>query len=87
MSPVPFRSSMAERISLSTVWADESVARSESAVGVCSLRSTDVGDVGNHFSGNPAAADEMVSSDLVGDEPEERGQCAGIAARAGFGQL
>jgi len=44
-------------------------------------------DLGNDFSGQPTASDSMVSGSVVGDQPEERCQRHGLAARAGLEEL
>ena len=47
----------------------------------------DLGDGGNSFPGYEDAVDGVVSSHVVDDESEERGQRAGPSAGAWMGQL
>ena len=57
------------------------------ALGMRGLPSPGFSDLGNDFSGQPAASDSLVSGRVVGDQPEERRQRHGLTARAGLEEL
>ena len=69
------------------LWRAEGVAGVGSAVGVRGVSSPDFGDCGNDLSGQPPAYDPVVSSSVVGDQPEERSQRHGLAACVGLEEL
>ena len=54
---------------------------------MCRLRVSELGNGWNDFSGYPETAHALVPGDVVRDEPEERRQCHGVAARVGVGEL
>ena len=58
-----------------------------SAVGVRGVSSPDFGDCGNDLSGQPPAFDPVVPGGVVSDQPEERSQRHGPAARFGLEEL
>ena len=58
-----------------------------SAVGLRGMQSPDFGDCGNDLPGQPPAIDLLVPGGVVGDQPEERSQRHGLAARIGFEEL
>ena len=74
---VPDPTPMARWLSMSALWADESVARAPGVVSVRRLWASDVGDGGHHLSGHEHATAHVVPGDLVGHELEERGQSSG----------
>ena len=57
------------------------------AVGMRGVSSPGFGDCGNDLSGQPPAIDPMVPGGVVGDQPEERSQRYGFAARVGLEEL
>ena len=57
------------------------------AVGVRWVPSPDFGDCGNDLSGQSPAIDLVVPGGVVGDQPEERSQRHGLAARVGVEEL
>ena len=57
------------------------------AVGMRGLSSPSFSNLRNDFSGQPTATDSMVSSGVVGDQPEERRQRHGLTAGAGLEEL
>ena len=63
------------------------MADTRDLIGVCGLRLSDIGDGGDDFSGHSDAFGALVPDDVVGDDSEERGQCAGTAAGAGPEEL
>ena len=65
----------------------ESLADGANVVSLCSLWTADFGHCGNDLSGHSQAASDVVSSDVVGDQPEEWGQCQRASAEFGAGQL
>jgi len=67
--------------------AEEGLAGEEKSVGVRNMRNIDFGDSGDYFSRYSSAANEMVSSDLVGYKPGERRKCIRIAEVFGIGKL
>jgi len=56
-------------------------------VGMRRLRTAVVCHGRNDLSRQPLAADLVVPCGVVGDQPEERRQCHGLAARAGLEEL
>ena len=82
---VPGPAAMAGWLSLSAVRRIEGVARPHGAFAVRRLRPPDLGDRGDDLSGHADTADDLVPRDVVRDKPEDRHQCAGLAARAGLG--
>lgn len=84
---VPVSTALAGWLRVPALWRAEGVGGVGSAVGVRELSSTDFGDCGNDLSGQPPAIDPVVSGGVVGDQPEERSQRHGSAARIGFEEL
>ena len=61
-----------------------------SATGVVAVRRlwpSDLGDGRHNLSGHAAAADDLVSCHMVGDQPEDRRECAGRPTHPRPGQL
>ena len=83
MSSVPDATPLASWLSLSTLWIGEGVAGARSA-GVWRVWVADFGHGGDDLSGyaNPFA--RVVSRHVVGDHPEERGQCVETATDTGL---
>ena len=63
------------------------MAVSVGAPGMRRLRTSDLGDCGDHLSGHAQAVGAVVPHNVVGDEPEERDQRAGSAKSAWIGKL
>jgi len=63
------------------------MAFSVGAPGMRRLRTSNLGDRGNHLSGHAQAVGDVVPHHVVGDEPEERDQRAGLAESAWIGKL
>ena len=51
------------------------------------VRLSGFGDGRHDFPGHASAAAHLVSGDVVGDEPEKRGECSGTAKHFGSGKL
>ena len=51
------------------------------------MRLSGFADGGHDFPGYASAAAHLVSGDVVGDEPENRGECSGTAKHFGSGKL
>jgi len=85
---VPGAAALARRLSLPALWPSEGVAGPRwSAVALRRLWSSDVGDRRNDFPRHADAAADVVSSHVVGHQPEDRRQCLGHAACARSRQL
>jgi hypothetical protein len=82
MSGVPGATSVADRFPLSPLWIGESVAGA-GFVGVCGMWVPDFGNGWNDLPGHAHSFASVVSRDVVGDHPEERGQRVGTATSAG----
>lgn len=63
------------------------MARARGLAPVCALRAADLGDYRHAVPSVQAAVAVVISGHVVGDRPETRSQCAGIAAAPGIGQL
>ena len=63
------------------------MAVSVGAAGMRQLRTSDIGNGGNHFPRHTQAPGLVVSHDVVGDQPEERRQRSGSPTSAGIGKL
>src|SRR5579862_5491569 len=84
---LPGGSPVAGRIYLPKVWRAKGVACATRATDLRRLPSPSHSDCWDHFPRQPFAVAAVVPRDLACDEPEERGQCAWVAARPGLGQL
>jgi len=84
---VPVSTALARWFRVPAMRKPEGVAGVRSAVGVRGVPSPEFGDSGNDLSGQPPSADLVVSSGVVGDEPEERSERHGLAARARLEEL
>jgi hypothetical protein len=69
------------------LWRAEGVVSVGAAVEVHGAPSRDFGGCGSDLSGQPSAIDPVVPGGLVGDQPEERSQRHGRAARVGVEEL
>jgi hypothetical protein len=83
--PVPV--ALTGRIPVSRLRPRAGLAGPEGVLRMRALRATDIGDRRHDLSGQPAAFAALVSSHVVGDHAEKRGQCAGPAAGSGAAQL
>jgi len=84
---VPVSTALARWLRMPALRQPEGVASVASAVGMREVPSPEFGDGGNDFSGQPPSADIVVSSGVVGDQPEEWGKRHGLAARARLEEL
>ena len=80
MSRVLGQPAMARWFSMSTVPGREGCLGSCHSIPVLRLSAPDVGYGGHDFPRHTEAAVDVVSCDVVCDEPEEWGQCVGVAA-------
>ena len=78
---------MAERVRVSTVRLVAGLADCRRQVLLRRVRPEGVGHVWDHLSRDKDTADQLVRGRLVRDQPEERGERPGVAARSWFGQL
>src|SRR5579864_5024290 len=83
LSGVSVSTALASWLRVPALWWAEGVAGVGDAVGVLRVPSPDFCDCGNDLSGQPPAIDPLVSGGMVGDQPEERSQRHGLAARVG----
>ena len=63
------------------------MADREAPVSLCGVRASSLGDCRHGVSGHAKAVADVVSSHVVGYEPEERCECRWIAADAGTRKL
>ena len=84
---VPVSTALARWFRVPALRKPEGVASVGSAVGVRGVPSPEFGDSGNDLSGQPPSADLVVSSGMVGDQPEKWGKRHGLAARAWLEEL
>jgi hypothetical protein len=82
MSSIPCATSVADGFPLSSLRVAESMAGA-GLVGVCEMWMSVFGDGWNHLPGHTHSFAGLVSSDVVGNYPEERGERVGIATGAG----
>lgn len=87
LSGVSVSTALASWLRVPALWWAEGVAGVGDAVGVLRVPSPDFCDCGNDLSGQPPAIDPLVSGGMVGDQPEERSQRHGLAARVGREEL
>lgn len=87
LSGVSVSTALASWLRVPALWRAEGVAGVGAAVGVLWVPSPDFGDCGNDLSGQPPAIDPVVPGGMVGDQPEERSQRHGLAARVGLEEL
>ena len=78
---------VAGRPPLCAMRPSESLARAYRVVPVRRMWTADLRDRRDHFSGHAHAIDDVVSRDVVGDQPEDRRERAAIAAGAGPREL
>ena len=70
------------------LWRAASSAQSSAGpAALWTMRLSGFGDGGHDFPGHSSAAAHLVSGDVVGDEPENRGECSGTAKHFGSGKL
>ena len=87
LSGVSVSAALARRLRVPALRKPKGVGGVASAVGMREVPSPEFGDGGNDFSGQPPSADIVVSSGVVGDQPEEWGKRHGFAARARLEEL
>ena len=85
--PLPVRTPLARGLSLSALRRPPGPSRESRVAALLAVRLSGLGHRGNDLSRHAVAADDLVPRHLVGDQPKERDQCAGAAARAGAGKL
>ena len=78
---------MAGRVCLPRVRWAVGVGDQAKSPGLRLLRLSGLADGGDHLPGHPETTAGVVPGNLVGNDAKERGQCAGVAADLGFGQL
>src|SRR5664279_2681739 len=83
MPGVPVPTAMAGRFPVSALWGREILASPGRFASVCRLRTPDLGDRRDDFSGYAHAPEIVVSRHVVGDHPEKRGQRFGPPASVG----
>jgi len=74
---------MAGGLSLSTLWLPGKFTGQNDAAEVPGLSVPSLGNGRDNFSGHPHSSPRVVSSNVVGHHPEERGQRAGAATSLG----
>src|SRR5712692_738119 len=75
---------LAGRVSMPALWTGQGVAGTWwPAVALCDVCAPSLGDGRDDLPGHAGPVDHVVSRHLVGDQPEDRCQCLGLAARVG----
>ncbi len=87
MPGVPVPASLAGRFPLPTLRLRSLLAGTVSAHAVPSMWPLNVGNGGDHLPRHAETIGGLVSGHVLVGQPEERGQCPGVAEGAGIGQL
>ncbi len=87
MPGIPVPASMARRLSLPALRLRSLLAGTVGAYAVPGVWSSDIGDGGDDFPRHTQTAGGLVPGHVLVGEPEERGQCPGVAESVGVGQL